>query len=185
MRVFLDFEASSLHKDSYPIEVGWVLEDGTGEAHLIRPAPDWTDWDLEAEALHGLSRSRLQRHGVPHEVVCARLIELFRDNVVHASAPSWDGHWLSMLLRAADQPRHLLRLTDTEEAFIAAARARLGPQAEEEAVAEAIAAARAAMEGRPVAHRALADARREWEIWMELGGGGAPAASPPQPNDPA
>ena len=45
MRVFLDFEASSLSKDSYPIEVGWAGEDGSTEAHLIRPAPDWTDWD--------------------------------------------------------------------------------------------------------------------------------------------
>lgn len=176
MRVFLDFEASSLSKDSYPVEVGWVLEDGTGEAHLIRPAPDWTDWDDTAEAMHGLSRSRLQREGVPHEVVCARLIELFEGNVVHASAPSWDGHWLSMLLRAADQPRHLLRMTDTEDAFVAAAKARLGPQADAESVAEAIAAARAVVEVRPVAHRALADARREWEIWVELGGGGSVAA---------
>lgn len=184
MRVFLDFEASSLNKDSYPVEVGWVLEDGTGEAHLIRPAPGWTDWDDTAEAMHGLSRSRLQRDGVPHDVVCARLIELFRDNLVHASAPSWDGHWLSMLLRAADQPRHLLRLTDTEDAFVAAAQARLGPQAGAGTVAEAIAAARAVVEARPVAHRALADARREWEIWVELGGG-TPAAQLPPPNDQA
>ena len=39
MLVFLDFEASSLGKRSYPIEVGWVFEDGRSEAHLIRPAP--------------------------------------------------------------------------------------------------------------------------------------------------
>jgi hypothetical protein len=37
MRVFLDFEASSLGKNGYPIEVGWVFEDGACEAHLIRP----------------------------------------------------------------------------------------------------------------------------------------------------
>jgi hypothetical protein len=49
MHVFLDFEASSLAKDSYPIEVGWVFEGGTGaESWLIRPAPDWTDWDPNA-----------------------------------------------------------------------------------------------------------------------------------------
>jgi hypothetical protein len=39
MIVFLDFEASSLARHSYPIEVAWVFEDGASEAHLIRPAP--------------------------------------------------------------------------------------------------------------------------------------------------
>lgn len=34
MLVFLDFEASSLGKRSYPIEVAWVVEDGRSEAHL-------------------------------------------------------------------------------------------------------------------------------------------------------
>ena len=38
MIVFLDFEASSLSDDSYPIEVGWAGEDGSTEQHLIRPA---------------------------------------------------------------------------------------------------------------------------------------------------
>ena len=39
MLVFLDFEASSLAKRGYPIEVAWVFEDGRAESHLIRPAP--------------------------------------------------------------------------------------------------------------------------------------------------
>lgn len=39
MIVFLDFEVSSLSERSYPIEAGWVFEDGRGEARLIRPAP--------------------------------------------------------------------------------------------------------------------------------------------------
>ena len=42
-------EASSLGDHSYPIEVGWVLEDGSPESHLIRPPPEWTDWDPGAE----------------------------------------------------------------------------------------------------------------------------------------
>lgn len=50
MLVFLDFEASSLSKQSYPIEVAWVFEDGRSEEYLIRPAPIWTDWDSAAEA---------------------------------------------------------------------------------------------------------------------------------------
>jgi hypothetical protein len=50
MLAFLDFEASSLGKKSYPIEVAWVFEDGTSESHLIKPAPEWTDWDPAAQA---------------------------------------------------------------------------------------------------------------------------------------
>jgi hypothetical protein len=119
--VFLDFEASSLSKDSYPIEVGWVFEDGTGEAHLIRPAPGWTDWDARAAAVHGITREQLEREGEPHQTICGQLLTLFEQNTVLASAPSWDGHWLSMLLRASGHPRHLVRLQDTEIAFVAAA----------------------------------------------------------------
>jgi hypothetical protein len=170
MRVFLDFEASSLSKHSYPIEVGWVTEEGAGEAHLIRPAPDWTEWDASAEAVHRISRVQLMDEGEPHEAVCMRLIGLFDGNVVHAGAPSWDGHWLSMLLRAAGKPRHLLRLADTEAAFVAAAQERLGPSADEAAIAELVAQAQATLDHAPAAHRALEDARRDWRIWREIRG---------------
>jgi hypothetical protein len=40
VKVFLDFEASSLRKNGFPIEIGWVFENGAAESHLIRPAPD-------------------------------------------------------------------------------------------------------------------------------------------------
>lgn len=166
--LFLDFEASSLSKRSYPIEVGWVHEDGAGESHLIRPAPAWTEWDEAAAAVHGIRRASLEREGEAVESVCGRLIELAASHLLLASAPSWDGHWLSMLLRAAGQPRHLVRLRDSEEAFAAAAREQLGAAATEDAVASCIAAARATVEGMPVDHRALSDARREWLVWRAI-----------------
>jgi hypothetical protein len=164
MHIFLDFEASSLNKQSYPIEVGWVLEDGTGEGHLIRPAPAWTDWDDTAQAVHGISREQLELEGEAHDVVCARLVQVFEGNMVYASAPSWDGHWLSMLLRAAGRPRHLLRLRDSEEAFVAAARQHAGA----EIAAQRITEVRQRANALPVAHRAVDDARREWSIWRQL-----------------
>jgi len=162
MHIFLDFEASSLSKQSYPIEVGWVSEGGSEEGYLIKPAPGWTEWDATAEAVHGISREQLEREGTAHDMVCTRLVEVFEGNVVYASAPSWDGHWLSMLLRAAGRPRHLLRLKDSQTVFLEAATARGGP------TAERIARARQVIETGPVAHRAVADARREWSIWREI-----------------
>jgi hypothetical protein len=122
--------------------------------------------------MHCISRETLKHDGIAHDVVCALLVTLFSDNLVHASAPSWDGHWLSMLLRAAGRPRHLLRLRDSEEAFVAAARRRLGPEADQAAIAHRVAAARALVDAQPATHRALADARREWRIWVETGSEG-------------
>lgn len=171
MRIFLDFEASSLAKAGYPIEVGWVAEDGTEEAHLIRPAPDWTDWDAEAAAVHGIARETLVRDGEPHDAVAARMIAALAAHELYASAPSWDGKWLSLLLRAAGHPRHTLRLRDTEIVFIEAARARLGPTADEAALTALVAATREAVQARPAAHRAVADAQREWDIWRQLSAG--------------
>ena len=166
--LFLDFEASSLSKDSYPIEVGWVFEDGTGDAALIHPAPGWTEWDDSAEAIHGISRDTLQRDGQPVGTVCARMVAFAHSHTLLASAPSWDGHWLSMLLRAAGEPRHLIRLQDTSVAFAAAAGVRLGRQSTDEAVTDLIAQARTPIDAQPPGHRALADARREWQIWRAI-----------------
>jgi len=163
--VFLDFEASSLSKQSYPIEVGWMHEDGTGEAHFIRPARDWTEWDVSAEAVHHISRQMLATEGEPHRQVCTRMLALFETGTVLASAPSWDGHWLSMLLRASGLPRHLHRLQDTEVAFLEAARAKT---ADETQAAAMIASARAKIDAQVAGHRAEADARREWSIWRTI-----------------
>jgi hypothetical protein len=122
MLVFLDFEASSLARHSYPIEVAWVFEDGASEAHLIRPAPGWDDWDVAAEAIHRIPRATLLAEGMAHDAVARRMVEQLTGHDLTASAPSWDGKWLSVLLRAAGLPRHALRLRDTDEAQREAAR---------------------------------------------------------------
>jgi hypothetical protein len=170
MRVFLDFEASSLGDDSYPIEVGWVFEDGREEAHLIRPAPAWTDWDPQAEAVHGVSREALAAEGEPHDAVARRMVEVLNGHDLHASSPSWDGKWLSVLLRAAGLPRHALRLADSHAAFAEAARAALADDGGDAGEAEMLVIAQAQGERaeRPVAHRALDDAREEWRMWLRV-----------------
>jgi hypothetical protein len=172
MRVFLDFEASSLSDDSYPIEVGWIDEGGVGESHLIRPAPGWSDWDPSAEAIHGVPRETLLAEGEPHDEVARRMLARLAGVEIHATAPSWDGKWLSLLLRAAGLPRHALRLTHSLEAHLAAAREILSgatPDAElDEAAAAVVVQAQANRADRPVRHRALDDARQELELWREV-----------------
>jgi hypothetical protein len=168
MRVFLDFEASSLRKNGFPVEVGWVFEDGASEGHLIRPAPGWSDWDAAAEAIHGLTRERLEREGIPHDVVARRMVETLAAHDLYASAPSWDGKWLSLLLRSAGFPRHTLRLRDTELAQRESAEAILGPGSNPRTVEEMMAEVRAEGEARPVAHRAVDDAAEERRRWLDL-----------------
>jgi hypothetical protein len=172
MNVFLDFEASSLSARGYPIEVAWVFEDGRSEAYLIKPALEWVDWDPSAEAIHRISRSLLVAEGRAHDYVAHRLLSTLSDHTVHASAPSWDGKWLSTLLRAAGLPRHAMRLKDCDELNLQTARDRLAaivPKGDLDAAAAAIVLqARDAAKLRPVAHRALDDARAEREVWMEV-----------------
>jgi len=172
MLVFLDFEASSLGKRSYPIEVGWVFEDGRTEAHLIHPAPDWTDWDEQAEAIHHISRSQLLAEGSPHDAVARRMVEELSGHDLLASAPSWDGKWMSALFRAAGLPRHSLRLRDSDEAHRESATAILAPVVPpdrlEEAVAEVLALSEVRAPNRQPEHRALADAEEERARWLAV-----------------
>ena len=111
---FLDFEASSLGKYGYPIEVAWVFASGEEESHLIRPDASWIDWDPKAEAVHGISREQLRAEGMPLDHVAQRMISVLTGYTLYATAPSWDGKWLSKLLRKAGLPRHALRLEDTD-----------------------------------------------------------------------
>jgi DNA polymerase III epsilon subunit-like protein len=171
MLVFIDFEASSLSRRSYPIEVAWVFENGDAESHLIRPAPGWIDWDPNAQAIHGIDRASLEREGTPHDIVARRMVELLAGHDLRTSAPSWDGKWLSVLLRGAGLPRHSLRLRDNDEALVEAAQAILRgavPEAELDRAARDLIARVEPRETEPRAHRALADARAEHALWLAV-----------------
>ena len=107
--VFLDFEASSLLPGSFPIEVAWVLEDGSGESHLIRPADGWLDpargnpgWSPQSERVHGISLSTLAEDGKPAEKVAAMAQAVLSSPQVLAcsDAPSHDAYWLQRLYEA-------------------------------------------------------------------------------------
>jgi len=172
--VFLDFEASSLGKKGYPIEVAWVFASGGEESHLIRPAPEWTDWSAESEATHHITREQLITQGAPHDAVAQRMLDVLSGHALYATAPSWDGHWLSRLLRGAGLPRHALRLQDTDiahESAITRILQKAGvPESERTDLAKRILAEarlKDEAEGRPD-HRALADARRELRVWRNV-----------------
>lgn len=172
MRVFLDFEASSLGKKGFPVEVGWVFEGGEAEAYLIKPHANWSDWDMEAEAIHGISRSTLAREGHAVDAVAGRVVEALSGHSLYASAPSWDGKWLSALLRAAGLPRHSLRVSNSEEArqeiVEELLRDLLGPEELDRTTSRLLDEAALFAKTLPVRHRALADAEQERQIWLEV-----------------
>lgn len=165
MIVFLDFEASSLSKKSVPIEVAWIFEDGRSRSALIRPAADWDDWAVDAEAIHGISRELLASEGLPVNQVAAEMIEVLTGHDLYASAPSWDGKWLSVLLRAAGLPRHALKLGKSRDAFLAAAREVIGAAASETELSKLVDRIVEESKAAIPAHRALADATLELTRW--------------------
>jgi hypothetical protein len=108
---FIDIEASGLHFDSYPIEIAVTLN-GKVHAWLIQPEPGWTYWSEQAEAMHGLSRTFLQAHGLSASAVAQQLNEVLADSegVVYSDACAWDEDWINTLFFAADEIRqfHIL-----------------------------------------------------------------------------
>jgi hypothetical protein len=172
--VFLDFEASSLGKQGYPIEVAWVFASGEEESHLIQPAASWTDWDAKAGRIHGITREQLKSEGAPLEDVAQRMVSVLTGRTLYATAPSWDGKWLSKLLRTAGLPRHALRLEDTEMAHRRVMRdvlrdARVPADLHRTLMQDILAQAQRSNNGLgPAAHRALADAQRERLIWLDI-----------------
>ncbi|MBP0437685.1 transcriptional regulator [Tianweitania sediminis] len=166
MIVFLDFEASSLSKKSYPIEVAWVAENGDESSALLRPIRDWTDWSAEAELIHGISRDRLRHEGQPVNEMAHRMIRCLSGHDLFASAPSWDGKWLSTRLRAAGLPRHALRLQLSDDAFRDAVGRILPPGTEEQQIVRLVEDVIRETEPEKPAHRALDDARLELRRWQ-------------------
>ncbi len=101
---FLDFEASSLSSNSYPIEVAWSRPDGSIESHLISPVgiEGWSDWSLHSEKVHGISRDELLAHGESPELICTRMNLELAGQVVYTDNPIYDGSWLDKLFSVVE-----------------------------------------------------------------------------------
>ncbi|HSD39813.1 MAG TPA: hypothetical protein VLC92_20065 [Rhodocyclaceae bacterium] len=113
----IDLEASGFGTGSYPIEVGFVLPDGSTQCMLIKPDESWTHWDSRAEAVHGITRETLQAHGKPPLEVASKLNRSLAGLTVYSDAWAHDFTWLSVLYEAAGlvptfKLEHLMVLMD-------------------------------------------------------------------------
>jgi hypothetical protein len=102
----IDVEASGFGRDSYPIEVGFVLEDGRSGCTLIRPEPDWTHWDVSAERAHGIGRDLLMRHGRSAGDVARWLNQHLAGRIAYSDGWAHDYPWLARLFDAAQVSPH-------------------------------------------------------------------------------
>jgi hypothetical protein len=98
----LDIEASGFGRHSYPIEIGYVLADGSAWCTLVRPAPDWDHWDDAAQAVHGITRQAVRRHGRDIAEVAATLNRALRGLTLYCDGWAHDYAWLNRLFDAAD-----------------------------------------------------------------------------------
>jgi len=119
---WLDMEASGFGRDSYPIEIGFVLPDGSAWCTLVRPLPDWTHWDSAAEALHGITRDTALRHGRGVPEVARELNRRLRGRTLYCDGWAHDYAWLNLLFDAAGlapafRLEHLRTLLNEPEAL--------------------------------------------------------------------
>ncbi len=98
----LDVEASGFGRNSYPIEVGFVLPDGHTFCALIRPLEHWTHWDEQAARTHQIPRPLLEERGQNVAEVAQRLNADLRGTTVYSDGWANDYSWLGALFDAAD-----------------------------------------------------------------------------------
>lgn len=94
---FLDVEASSLNKKSYPIEIGFINAANTNSySYLINPdsVSGWDDWSYESEDVHKISRYFLWEHGSDASFVSEELQKILESSVVIVDSPMYDKMWL-------------------------------------------------------------------------------------------
>lgn len=97
----IDLEASGLASDSYPIEVGIVLGTGQSFEALIKPLPHWQHWDMEAEAIHGITREQLDKDGQNIQTVCHQINQLCAGKTLYSDCWAHDARWLNLLFTEA------------------------------------------------------------------------------------
>jgi|TARA_A100001015_G_scaffold244591_3_gene280159 hypothetical protein len=98
----IDVEASGFGRGSFPIEIGFALEDREVHSYLIKPVSHWTHWSEEAEAIHGISRDKLEQEGLSIRDVALLLNEHLFNKTLYSDAWSFDSSWIGRLFEEAE-----------------------------------------------------------------------------------
>ena len=101
----LDFEASSLSREGWPIEVGlsWIASGRVQTwSSLIRPDPAWSldDWSPQSAQVHGIPITDLE-NAPPAAEVAKALINVLGGRRLVSDAAEFESRWLGRLHRTA------------------------------------------------------------------------------------
>ncbi|MFK4135950.1 hypothetical protein ACI2KR_27250 [Pseudomonas luteola] len=96
---FIDFEASGIAPDSYPVEVA-VVSLRQQFTSLIKPVSYWEHWSYDAQDMHQLSRAVLLSEGVSPHDVASQMNALFSGKTLCCDSPT-DTFWMDVLYEAA------------------------------------------------------------------------------------
>ena len=145
----VDFEASSLDENSFPIEVGIAIyRNGAIESwsSLIRPTPEWLardSWSKRSEKVHGVTREMLAAAPLPAEAVFQLNQRMVGLQEAYCDEPKYDGYWLNELMASVGH-KATFGLVDVQRLYGESGRA----------------AYLATLAGTQAPHRAEGDARR-------------------------
>ncbi|MGF1548660.1 MAG: hypothetical protein ACFCUG_15190 [Thiotrichales bacterium] len=110
----IEIVASGFGSASYPVEIGIVATSGAAYCSLVRPAPDWTQWETPALASFGFTRAILKKYGKSPREVAMDLNSMLRDGCVYSEDASDDQGWLDQLFgRAGIAQRFCIVALDT------------------------------------------------------------------------
>lgn len=103
--ITMDIEASGFGRNSYPIEIAFVMPNGAQHDYLIKPPQDWTHWDTRAESLHGISRGSLEQDGFQPWDVASEMNDLLAGKTVYSDAWGNDMPWVAKIFESARLPQ--------------------------------------------------------------------------------
>lgn len=96
----IDFEASSLRNNSYPIQVA-ICNSSDSYSAYIRPEDHWTDWHMDSQAIHSIPRPMLFDVGKSPTQVAKEVNDFLGDEIAYCDGGIYDIHWANVLYEAA------------------------------------------------------------------------------------
>lgn len=99
---FIDFEASSLSVDSWPIEIGMSWVEGAGTqtwSSLICPDPTWDldDWSLRSAEVHNIPKKEVMA-ARPAAEVARDVAAMLEGKFLVSDNPEFEWRWMTKLL---------------------------------------------------------------------------------------
>jgi hypothetical protein len=108
----IDFEASGLGRESYPIEVAWGESRDSVTSFLLNPdkMEDWTEWDPRSFEFHGIPREKLISSGEDPRRVAEIMVKELSGKALYSDEPRYDNMWKDRLLKDSGYDPGLIRI---------------------------------------------------------------------------